>query len=201
LKISRSTWKRGKFGRRPNVWPEKSFGDFDHAINLAITKLRATPGDSAGVPHLIGALPRRGYRFIAPLKEVMDPSPPKEGKARTVGKKPWLIVGALAFMLLLAVTLLRIFPPSRKQPPTAGEIVPLVSMPGRQFSPAVSPDGSRVAFAYGGAPHPGIYVALIDGDKPLQLTGNDRDSYPTWSPDGRQIAFARFQSDDQKVCM
>jgi Tol biopolymer transport system component/DNA-binding winged helix-turn-helix (wHTH) protein len=185
---------------RQLIWPEKSFGDFDHAINLAITKLRATLGDSAGVPHLIETLPRRGYRFIAPLKEVevMDASPPKEDPARTVGKHLWLIVGALAFILLLAVTLLRIFPTSRKPPPTAGEIVPLVSMPGRQFSPALSPDGTRVAFAYGGAPHPGIYVALIDGDKPLQLTGNDRDNYPTWSPDGRQIAFARFQSDDQR---
>jgi Tol biopolymer transport system component/DNA-binding winged helix-turn-helix (wHTH) protein len=183
---------------RQLIWPEKSFGDFDHAINLAITKLRATLGDSAGVPHLIETLPRRGYRFIAPLKEETDPSPPKDHPASTVGKKLWLIVGILAFILLSAVTLLRNFPTSRKQPPTAGEIVPLVSMPGQQGSPALSPDGSRVAFAYGGAPHPGIYVALIDGEKPLQLTDNDDDNYPTWSPDGRRIAFARFQSDNRK---
>jgi Tol biopolymer transport system component len=44
-----------------------------------------------------------------------------------------------------------------------------------------------------GAPHPGIYVALIDGDKPLQLTDNGDDNYPTWSPDGRRIAFARLR--------
>ena len=194
------TARRGRYpGRlRQQIWPEKSFGDFDHAINLAITKLRATLGDSAGVPHLIETLPRRGYRFIAPLKEKTDPSPPKGQPAWTVGKRLWLIVGTLTFILLSAVTLLRIFPTSGKQPPPPGEIVPLVSMPGPQGSPALSPDGSRVAFAYGGAPHPGIYVALIDGDKPLQLTGNDHDDYPTWSPDGRQIAFARFQSDDQK---
>ena len=100
LKISKSTWKRVKCGRRADrlkvqdqpfrvlaallerpgqivtreelrqlIWPEKSFGDFDHAINLAMAKLRATLGDSADVPHLIETLPRRGYRFIAPLKE------------------------------------------------------------------------------------------------------------------------------------
>jgi hypothetical protein len=38
---------------RQLIWPEKSFGDFDHAINLVIGKLRETLGDSAEVPHLI----------------------------------------------------------------------------------------------------------------------------------------------------
>ena len=36
---------------RQRIWPENSFGDFDHAINLAMGKLRATLGDSADVPH------------------------------------------------------------------------------------------------------------------------------------------------------
>ena len=44
---------------RQLIWPEKSFGDFDHAINPALAKLRATLGDSADVPHLIETLPRR----------------------------------------------------------------------------------------------------------------------------------------------
>ncbi len=60
---------------RQLIWPENDFGDFDHAINLALAKLRATLGDSADVPHLIETLPRRGYRFIAPLKEATEISP------------------------------------------------------------------------------------------------------------------------------
>jgi DNA-binding winged helix-turn-helix (wHTH) protein len=50
---------------RQLIWPHDSSGDFDHAINLAVTKLRSTLGDSADVPHVIETLPRRGYRFIA----------------------------------------------------------------------------------------------------------------------------------------
>lgn len=49
------------------IWPQESFGDFDHAISLAVNKLRTALGDSADVPHLIETLPRRGYRFIGPL--------------------------------------------------------------------------------------------------------------------------------------
>jgi Tol biopolymer transport system component/DNA-binding winged helix-turn-helix (wHTH) protein len=199
---------------RQLIWPDKNFGDFDHAINLALAKLRATLGDSADVPHLIETLPRRGYRFIAPLKEQSDPpparvivpsqeptipSPVKEHPAKAAGKKLWLIVGALALVVVAAVALLRMFPKLREQSSTGGEILPLVSMPGQQDSPAVSPDGSQVAFDYSGAPHPGIYIALVGGEKPLQLTENDDDDYPTWSPDGRQIAFERFRdSDNQK---
>jgi Tol biopolymer transport system component/DNA-binding winged helix-turn-helix (wHTH) protein len=192
---------------RQLIWPENNFGDFDHAINLAMAKLRATLGDSADVPHLIETLPRRGYRFIAPLKEQSDPlpagiaappqeptvpSPMKEAPAKAAGKKVWLMVGALALVVVGAVALVRMFPVRREQSSTGGEILPLVSMPGQQDTPAISPDGSQVAFRYSGGPHPGIYIALIGGEKPLQLTQSDDDDNPAWSPDGRQIAFARF---------
>jgi Tol biopolymer transport system component/DNA-binding winged helix-turn-helix (wHTH) protein len=198
---------------RQLIWPEKSFGDFDHAINLVIGKLRATLGDSADVPHLIETLPRRGYRFIAPLKEETNPSPtpvvtpPKdaaepsaahERPVRAAGKRLWLIVGACA-VVVVAVALLRVFATLRERSTTGGEVLPLVSMPGQQDSPAISPDGSQVAFSYAGGPHPGIYTALVGGEKPLQLTEGESDDDPAWSPDGRQIAFVRFsESGDQK---
>src|SRR4029077_12286023 len=53
---------------RRRIWPEESFGDFDHAVNVAVGKLRTALSDSAEVPRMIETLPRRGYRFIAPVK-------------------------------------------------------------------------------------------------------------------------------------
>ncbi len=55
------------------IWPNGSFGDVDHAINLAVTKLRSALGDSADLPHLIETLPRRGYRFIGAIENGDDP--------------------------------------------------------------------------------------------------------------------------------
>jgi Tol biopolymer transport system component len=49
------------------LWPGDSYGDFEHGLNAAINRLRETLGDDANNPHFIETLPRRGYRFIAPM--------------------------------------------------------------------------------------------------------------------------------------
>lgn len=60
---------------RQCIRPKESFGDFDHAIDLAVGKLRTALGDSAGTPRFVETLPRRGYRFIAPVSDVVRESP------------------------------------------------------------------------------------------------------------------------------
>jgi eukaryotic-like serine/threonine-protein kinase len=52
---------------RSRNWPADTFVDFDNSLNTAINKLREALGDSAGSPRFIETLPRRGYRFIAPV--------------------------------------------------------------------------------------------------------------------------------------
>jgi len=53
------------------LWPSESetFVDFEHGLNTAVRKLRQALGDEAETPQYIETLPRRGYRFIAPLAE------------------------------------------------------------------------------------------------------------------------------------
>ena len=121
---------------RQLIWPEKSFGDFDHAINLAIAKLRATAGRLSRCPPPRQTLPRRGYHFVAPVEGQTAPSPPKVRPPRLTGKTLWLVLGAAAFILLSAVTLLRVLPRLAEHPSPTVEVVPLVSMPGNQDMPA-----------------------------------------------------------------
>jgi DNA-binding winged helix-turn-helix (wHTH) protein len=55
---------------RSQNWPADTFVDFDNSLNTAINKLREALGDSADNPRFIETLPRRGYRFIAPVSGV-----------------------------------------------------------------------------------------------------------------------------------
>ena len=52
---------------RSAIWPGDTFVDFDNSLNTAINKLREALSDSASSPRFIETLPRRGYRFIAPV--------------------------------------------------------------------------------------------------------------------------------------
>jgi cholera toxin transcriptional activator len=53
---------------RQKLWPADTFVDFDHSLNTAVNKLREVLGDSASSPRYIETLARRGYRFIAPVR-------------------------------------------------------------------------------------------------------------------------------------
>src|SRR5436190_13890706 len=62
---------------RSTLWPDGTFINFDHSLGTALNKLREVLGDSAANPRFIETLPRRGYRFIAPIEAVGEiPSPP-----------------------------------------------------------------------------------------------------------------------------
>jgi TolB-like protein len=49
------------------LWPD-TFVDVEHSLNTAINKIREALNDSAESPHFVETLPRRGYRFIAPVE-------------------------------------------------------------------------------------------------------------------------------------
>ncbi len=50
-----------------HLWPSDTFVDFDHSLNTAVMKLREALGDSPDKPLYLETLPRKGYRFIAPV--------------------------------------------------------------------------------------------------------------------------------------
>ena len=52
---------------RKRLWDQDTYVDFDHSLNISINKLRDVLSDSAATPRYIETLPRRGYRFIAPV--------------------------------------------------------------------------------------------------------------------------------------
>jgi cholera toxin transcriptional activator len=55
---------------RERLWPADTFVDFDHGLNTAVNQIRNSLGDSASNPKFVQTLPRKGYRFIAPVRIV-----------------------------------------------------------------------------------------------------------------------------------
>src|SRR6185295_18836877 len=49
------------------LWPDGTFVDFEHGLHAAIQRLRQALNDSADTPRFIETLPKRGYRFLAPV--------------------------------------------------------------------------------------------------------------------------------------
>jgi TolB-like protein/DNA-binding winged helix-turn-helix (wHTH) protein/Tfp pilus assembly protein PilF len=67
---------------RTRLWSSDTFVDFDHGLNASVNRLRDVLGDSAESPRFIETIPRKGYRFIAPVTVAASVSPrPAEDQA------------------------------------------------------------------------------------------------------------------------
>ncbi|MCG3159702.1 MAG: Protein TolB [Acidobacteria bacterium] len=71
---------------------------------------------------------------------------------------------------------------------------PLLRLGGHMDSPAWSPDGRFIAFAWDGGGSFNIYVADVASGQTLRLTREGRNENPAWSPDSRHIAFQSNRS-------
>jgi TolB-like protein/DNA-binding winged helix-turn-helix (wHTH) protein len=58
---------------RQCLWPDQAFGDHDVALKKAVNLIRTALGDSAESPRFIETIPRRGYRFLAPVSAESAP--------------------------------------------------------------------------------------------------------------------------------
>ena len=57
-----------------HLWPDGTVVEFEHSVNAAVKRLRAALDDDAEKPTFIETIPRRGYRFIAPVENGARPS-------------------------------------------------------------------------------------------------------------------------------
>ena len=95
------------------LWPGDTFVDFEHSLNAAVKRLRATLSDSADQPRYIETLARRGYRFVAPVngvafdregeKAVVAPSESQaQPQARFHGRRFWLMAANAVCLIGIA---------------------------------------------------------------------------------------------------
>jgi Tol biopolymer transport system component/DNA-binding winged helix-turn-helix (wHTH) protein len=180
------------------LWPGDTFVDFEHGLNAAVKRLRDVLGDSADSPRFVETVPRRGYRFLAPVEhrpngavEQHEPAVAAQRSRRLVWWGSAIVLAALASgAVAWKVVPSRADVASDRNP----RLVQLSTLSGWSDSPTFSPDGSQVAFSrvVEGIWKSGVYVQLVGSSESRQLMAGAADDYgPSWSPDGRRIAFLR----------
>jgi Tol biopolymer transport system component/DNA-binding winged helix-turn-helix (wHTH) protein len=184
------------------LWPGDTFVDFDQGLGKAIRKLREAIGDSAHNPRFIETLPRRGFRFIAPvngyagadLTGPVAPSQTLEPLARQRGsRRPGVLVagvllgvGALAFLLRPSL-------PS----PKISRIIQMTN-DGRQKLPYMFSGGGRLYFTERIAGDYRVVALSAAGGEavPIQTPFQDVQVLGV-SGDGSELLFRKFTLDEE----
>jgi Tol biopolymer transport system component/DNA-binding winged helix-turn-helix (wHTH) protein len=189
------------------LWPADTFVDFDVGLNSAIRKLRQALSDDAENPRYIETQAKRGYRFIAPVADVVPAVPaasrdssaqapvslPSDGAGFTTREESqrmprrwhWLLAAAC---VLASVTYgaLVAWRRANTTPILATEQQITANPPQAPITAAaVSSDGKYVAYS----DTTGVYIRHIDTSevRPLQLP-KGFDAFPAgWFPDGTHL--------------
>ncbi len=113
------------------LWPEGVHVEHDRGINFCINQIRTALGDDSDRPRFLKTVPRRGYRFIAPVELIgvdlePDAAPPVP---REKTRRGWFVAGVLAGLIAIGM-LAVVYWPWRTAPARRIAILPFEFTPG-----------------------------------------------------------------------
>jgi Tol biopolymer transport system component/DNA-binding winged helix-turn-helix (wHTH) protein len=184
------------------LWPD-TFVDVDHNLNTAINKIREVLGDSSANPRFLETLPRRGYRFIAPVEQARDEIVPVAQKAqpsvpaRLPGKRflIWAYLGIVVTVLSTVASYLVYRADSSVKARKERILSRVTFAKGLQVGATWSPDARLIAYASNQGGKFDIWVQQASGGDPVQVTHQAGNNWqPDWSPDGKLLVYRSEES-------
>jgi DNA-binding winged helix-turn-helix (wHTH) protein/TolB-like protein len=107
------------------VWPDTHV-DFDQGLNYCIRQIRTSLGETAEAARFVETLPRRGYRFVAPV-EPLGPAAPPVVSGRPTAARRRLQLGLLGLLLVALLAAWWAF--DRRPPSAAAPAIRLAVLP------------------------------------------------------------------------
>jgi Tol biopolymer transport system component/DNA-binding winged helix-turn-helix (wHTH) protein len=190
------------------VWRDTAVTD--NSLAQCMVEIRRALDDES--QQLIRTVARQGYLFAGPVNTLVVNFPPQSAVAlaepsplpaiapapvRKATRRYGLRAGAvvLAALALATGSVLIVWQLQRRAAPARLDYMQLTNFADSATSPALSPDGRILAFIRGDYTFGGpgqIYVKLLPGGEPMQLTHDDlnKRGSPKFSPDGARLAYA-----------
>jgi DNA-binding winged helix-turn-helix (wHTH) protein/Tol biopolymer transport system component len=195
---------------RKQLWPEGTFVDFDEGLDTALKKLRYALGDSAQNPTFIETIPRRGYRFVAPVTngdflrpQVVAAPPSSASLDSSAGKSRWRYLAVLLTTALVVVAALVMFRWKSHSHPINAENLEITRLTdsGNATYVAISPDGRYVVHALRVGDKQGLWLRQVATRSDVQILPPEATAFDgiTFSPDGNYICFVRELTDDPGI--
>ncbi len=100
------------------LWSDSNV-EFDHSLDVVVSRLRTVLGDRSPSPRYIETVPRKGYRFVEPVTarpESRPPTEPRRWSRRFVAYAAVAILAALLAILFARTRYDRFVPSAPSRP-------------------------------------------------------------------------------------
>jgi DNA-binding winged helix-turn-helix (wHTH) protein len=100
------------------LWPDRNV-NFDHSLDVVVSRLRTILGDKGPSPRYIETVPRRGYRLIEPVTTTLEARTaqvPRQWRRRLITYAAVAILAAILAIVFARTRYEKFVPPQRSQP-------------------------------------------------------------------------------------